>query len=70
MSRIHCKIYVCIHLKVHYMQAECVKKGFGVRIVYSTHSSEMIYLAHRKKRNAGKNKYDMAAWEDHLHCCL
>lgn len=38
------------------MQAECVKKGLRVRIVYSIHSSEMIYLAHRKKRNASKNK--------------
>lgn len=52
------------------MQAECVKKGFRVRIVYSTQSSEMIYQAHRKKRNASKNKYDMVSWEDHLYCCL
>lgn len=42
-------IYACIyihihaHLKVHYMQAELVRKGFRVTVVYGRHARERIY---------------------------
>lgn len=64
------KIYIRAQLKVLYMQAEIIKKGFNVMIVYSRHASGRIYLADMKKRNVSRNKYGIVSWEDHLQCCL
>lgn len=63
-------IYIHVHLKFHYMQAEVVKEELRVRTVYSRCATERIYLTHMKKKNVNRNKYGILAWEDRLRCCL